>query len=85
MRDRHDLREELIGFLNTVARPGCQVNRMDDDTNLIDAGVIDSLAAVQIILYIEQNYDVNLQSQRIDPNDLGTINGILAAITRSSE
>jgi acyl carrier protein len=70
MRDRHHLREEVIGFLNTVARPGCQVDGMDDDANLIDAGVIDSLAVVQVIAYLEQNYDLHLQSAGIDrPGD----------------
>lgn len=85
MRDRQELREEVVGFLNTVAKPGCQVDRMDDDVNLIDAGVVDSLAVVQIILYLEQNYALHLQSSGIDPADLGSIDGILAAIARSKE
>ena len=31
--------EKLVGFLNTVARPGCLVDGIDTDTNLIDAGI----------------------------------------------
>jgi acyl carrier protein len=85
MSNGQHLREEVVGFLNTVARPGCQVDGMDDDTNLIDAGIIDSFAVAQIILYLEQNHDLQFQSLMIDPGDLGSINGILAAIAQSRE
>ena len=84
MRNRQQLHQELVGFLNTVARPGCQADRVAADTNLIDAGIIDSLALVQIIVYLEQNHDLNLQALGIDPGDLATIDGILAAIARAS-
>jgi acyl carrier protein len=85
MMNGQHLREEVVGFLNTVARPGCRVDQMDDDANLIDAGVIDSLAVVQIIAYLEQNHDLHLQQSGIDPADLATVKGILAAISRSNE
>ena len=60
--DRQLTRNDLVSFLNTVTRPGFQVDGIDDDTNLIDAGVIDSLALIQIIFYLEQNHDLHLQS-----------------------
>ncbi len=85
MKNRQQQHEHLVGFLNTVARPGFQVDGVDDDTNLIDAGIIDSFALIQVILYLEQEYDLRLQALGIDPVDLGTIDGILAAIARSSE
>ena len=85
MKNWQKQRQELVGFLNTVARPGYQLDGVDDDTNLIDAGIIDSFALIQIIFFIEQEYDLDLSVLRIDPGDLGTVNGILAAIARSSE
>ncbi len=85
MRDRQDLRREVVDFLSTVAKPGFQVERVEDDVNLLDAGIIDSLAVVQIILYLEQNYALHLPSLGIDPDDLVTIDGIVATITRSNE
>jgi acyl carrier protein len=85
MKNRYKQRDELVSFLNTVARPGCQVDGVDDRTNLIDAGIVDSFALIQVILYLEQEHDLHLQALGIDPGELGTINGILAAIARSSE
>jgi acyl carrier protein len=85
MRNQDQLREELFAFLNTVARPGSQVDGVDDGVNLIDAGLIDSFALIQVILYLEQEHDLDIQALGIDPSDLGTISGIVAAITRSGE
>jgi acyl carrier protein len=85
MTDRVRLREDLVIFLNSVARPGCQVDHIEDDRNLIDADIIDSFALIQIISWIEQNHGLNLQALGIDPADLGRIGGILDAIERADE
>jgi acyl carrier protein len=78
-------RQALVEFLNSVAKPGSGIDRVDDATNLIQADIVDSFALIQIIFYLEQNYALNLQALGIDPADLATIGGILAAIARSGE
>lgn len=85
MENREQIREELIRFLRTITRAGQSVDDIDDDTNLIDAGIIDSLAVVQIILYLEQNHAVNLRDTGFDPNDLASISGILRMIEGASK
>ena len=51
-----------------------------DDQNLIDAGVIDSLAMVQIILHLEKDHGVDLLKSGFDPAELASVGGILRAI-----
>jgi acyl carrier protein len=75
----------LVEFLSSVAKPGSRVDRVDDDTNLIQAGIVDSFALIQIIYYLEQNYALNLPALGVDPADLATIGGMLAAIARAGE
>lgn len=77
-------REQLASFLDTIARPGQRIADVDDETNLIDAGLIDSLALVQIIMYLEKNFELKLNAIDVDPNDLSSISGILKAIENSS-
>ena len=84
MVDKREHREKLITFLNSVARPGSGVGSVDDDkTNLVQSGVVDSFAIIQIIFYLEQTYDLNLPALGIDPADLMSIDGMLSAIERS--
>lgn len=78
------IRIELIEFLSTIARPGRPISDVADDVNLIDVGLLDSLALIQIISYLEQHHSLNLQSHGIDPNDLGSIEGIVQAIEKST-
>jgi acyl carrier protein len=77
-------REKLVAFLDSVAKPGCSVGLVNgDSTNLVQAGVLDSFALIQIIFYLEQTYGMNLQKLGIDPADLGSIRGMMTAIERS--
>jgi len=75
-----DTRAALIRFLGTIARPGQSAERVTDEQNLVDAGVIDSLAMVQIILYLEKEHGVDLLKAGLDPAELATVGGILRAI-----
>ena len=84
MVEMREHREKLVAFLNSVAKPGCRVGEIDaDNTNLVQSGVVDSFAIIQIIFYLEQTYDLNLPALGIDPADLVSIDGMLSAIERS--
>lgn len=82
MDAQSQVRTELIEFLSTVTRPGVSVADVDDGENLIDAGIIDSLVMVQIIMELETRYGLNLASAGVDPGELVSINGIIGAIAR---
>lgn len=79
------LRAEIINFLNTVVRPGQNVSQVSDDTNLVDAGVIDSLALIQIIFFLESEHGVQLHTAGVDPSDLVSVGGILSTLNPESE
>lgn len=83
MPEEHAIRSSLVQFLNSIARPGSSVDDVDDGTNLIQQGLIDSFAVIQIISYLEQEHDVNLHALGIDPTSLSSVGGILAAISRA--
>lgn len=84
--DMKQKREELISFLDSIARPGSGVDKIeDDDQNLVQSGVVDSFALIQIIFYLEQTHGLNLQKLGIDPADLVSISGVLAAIRKSQD
>ena len=83
MHKREQAREDLMAFLATIVRPGIDPSSFSDETNLIDEGIIDSLAVIQIICYLEQSHGINLQATGVDPNDLGTVSGILGVIEQA--
>jgi len=76
-------RRDLLCFLDTVARPDQRIHGIADDINLIDAGLIDSFALIQIILYLEEQFGLNIRRDGIDTGDLLSVSGILAAIAQT--
>jgi acyl carrier protein len=77
---REKRRAELVAFLRTIQRPGCPIEQISDDESLVDAGLIDSLATLEIVTYLETTYRLDLAARGIDPADIVTINGVLALI-----
>ena len=80
MCDWNETRNDLIEFLGTICRAGQTLDTVDDAQNLVDAGFMDSLAVVQIIVHLEQRHQVSLRDSGIDPAELMTISGILKTI-----
>ena len=80
--NKAQLREQWIEFLGTIVVPGAQIDKVDDNVNLVEAGLLDSLAVIQIIVRVEQEHGANLLSLNVDPNELATIGGILDTIER---
>jgi acyl carrier protein len=76
-------RQALIAFLESVAKPGRRLDGIGDDTDLVQADILDSFALIQTITYLEERYDLDLLALGIDPGDLATIGGALGAIARA--
>ena len=81
---RSERRDALIGFLRSIQRSQKTRGEIDDDTDLVESGLADSLSVIQIILYLEKTYDLDLSDLSVDPTMFGTIGGILGLIDRKS-
>ena len=80
-RERHKL--ELIEFLRTIQRPDYPLATIDEASGLVESGLIDSLALLQIVTYLEQSHGVDFNERGIDPEDLRSIYSILELIARA--
>ena len=71
-------RDQLVDFIRTIARPDSDLEAVGDEENLVEAGVVDSLAVVQMIVYLETEHRLNIAV--VDPAELVSIQGILNVI-----
>jgi acyl carrier protein len=55
---------------------------VDEQTNLFEAGVLDSLQLVGMIGFIESEFDCSLDYDELTEDNLGTLAAILAMIER---
>jgi acyl carrier protein len=72
----------LLAFLRTIQKPGAPIEEVRDDVSLVEAGLIDSLAVLEIVSYLESTYGLDFAEAGIDPGDLTTIVGILDLVER---
>ena len=84
MTDRERSRQELIDFLRTIQRPDYSHAVIDEESGLVESGLIDSLALLQIVTYLEQAYGVDFSERGIDPEDLRSVNSILDLIAHEA-
>jgi acyl carrier protein len=67
-----------------IQRPDRPIEEIDDDQGLVQSGLIDSLALLQIVLYLEQTYNIDFRENGVDPAELSSVGAILGLIERGT-
>ena len=78
------IKQELIDFLLSIQRPDYPHDGIDETSSLVESGLIDSLALLEIS-YLEQTYHIDFAERGIDPGDLRSVQSILELIARLSD
>ena len=76
--------QHLQDFLRTIQRPGRPVEGIGEDESLVASGLIDSLALLQIVAYLEETYGIDFAARGVEPEELGSLDGILDLIEREA-
>ena len=70
------MREAIREFL-TENGAGGDVTTLGDDDSLLDAGVIDSLAMVDLISHLERQFDVVIDEDDMTPENFDSVSAIV--------
>ncbi|MBP2673309.1 MAG: hypothetical protein H6Q84_149 [Deltaproteobacteria bacterium] len=82
MTDPTSNRERLLAFLDGIRRPDKPISAVRDSDNLVAAGLIDSLAVLEIVMFLETQFSVDFSATGVDPTRLMSIPSILDVIER---
>lgn len=55
---------------------GFEENKMGNDVSLLEMGVIDSTGIIELIMFIEQKFNIEVPDHEIIPENLDSINCI---------
>ena len=72
-----DVRKKIKEFLMTEFLPGEDPNELIDTTPLITGGILDSIATLKLVMFIEENYGVSFEAHEVDKENLDTIDRIV--------
>jgi acyl carrier protein len=82
---RAEHRDKLLEFLATIRRPDQLLETLEAHEGLVESGLIDSLALVDIVLYLETEYGMDFEERGVDPEELASIESILDLIENQPE
>lgn len=82
MRESH--RDRVIEFLRTIQKPDRPLDAVAETDSLVEAGLIDSLALLEIVAFLEEHYRIDFAATGLEPELLTSVSGILDLIERES-
>jgi acyl carrier protein len=60
--------------------PGEDPSQLTETTPLITGGVLDSIATLRLVLFLEERFGVTMQAHETGPEHLDTIAGVAALV-----
>ena len=76
-----DIKEKVKEYILNTFLPGEDPNELTDDLPLISGGILDSIATLKLIMFIEETFGVTLEAHEADKEHLNTINQIADLIS----
>jgi acyl carrier protein len=56
--------------------------RLDDETSLLDAGIVDSTGVLEVVTYLESEFGIKVDDSELLPENLDSIANITAFVQR---
>jgi acyl carrier protein len=84
-KSREQHKTALLDFLRTIQKAGVPIQQLGENERLVASGLIDSLAILQIISYLETNYGIDFSEGGINPEQLASIGSILDLIEQHAK
>jgi acyl carrier protein len=55
---------------------------LENETSLLDAGIIDSTGVLELISYLEDHFNIHIEDNEVIPENLDSINQVAAFLKR---
>jgi acyl carrier protein len=82
MKAMTDNKEKIRQFLLEKLARAKKIKQIDDQDNLIESGIIDSLGIMQLVAYLEDTFTVKVKDEDIVPENFESIDIITSYIER---
>jgi acyl carrier protein len=76
------LNKELLHFVRNELATGGDAATIDENTQLIDSGVIDSMALMRLISFVEERTSVRIPDEEVLPENFQSISDIQSLVDR---
>jgi acyl carrier protein len=60
-------------------------NGLEDDTSFLEEGIIDSTGVLELVTYLEEDFQISVSDDELIPENLDSINNVAAFVNRKME
>lgn len=76
-----EIKQVVKAYVLAEFLPGEDPNELTDATPLISGGILDSMASVKLVAFLEEKYGVEFQPHEISTDHLDTLPDIASIVT----
>lgn len=77
-----EIKQDIKNFIMAEFLPGESPDELTDSTPLISGGILDSIATLKLVMYVEEKYRVNFEPHEVDKENLDTLD-LITRLLRS--
>lgn len=77
-----ELEQEVRGFIVENFLFGQVDNGLQDSDSLLERGIIDSTGVLEIVSFLEENYELQVEDEELIPENLDSITNVIDYISR---
>lgn len=71
------IREQIRDFLQQNFLYAGDAHRLDDDASLIESGVIDSTGVLELVLFVEETYRIQVEQEDLQPENFDSVRSVV--------
>ena len=80
MTQIEQIQKALKSFILQEFLPGEDPNELTDSTPLVSSGILDSLAILKLVTFLEEQFHVEVEAHETDEEHLNTIEAICTLV-----
>lgn len=74
--DTSSIEQTLIDYIESTGRGSVEKGKLGLDEALIDKGLLDSVGVLQLVVFIEEKFDVTIEDDEVVPENFETVRTI---------
>lgn len=76
-----EIRATIVQFIIDQFLPGESPENLTDDVKLVSEGVLDSLATLKLVSFLEERFGIKVEAHEVDIDHLDTLSTITALVS----
>jgi acyl carrier protein len=78
--DDVEIQHIVRGFICEQFLPGESPENLGDDVKLLSEGILDSLASLKLVAFLEERFGIKIEAHEVDVENLDTLSAITAMV-----